>query len=86
VKFLIVSSIFISVSASAVCVPGEMSCSTQCEVVVNGNPQTYTCGGDVYCDSNTGYCDVDINGIRVSGKLVRGKIPPTKLPQTKNKK
>jgi hypothetical protein len=78
VKFLIASSIFISVSASAVCVPGEMSCSTQCEVVVNGNPQTYTCGGNVYCDSNTGYCDVDINGIRVSGKVRRPLIKKLK--------
>lgn len=67
-----------SVSAFAVCVPGEMSCATQCEVVVNGTPQTYTCGsGGVYCNSDTGYCDVDINGIRVSGrtKTILSKVP-----------
>ncbi len=80
-KFLIASFLFMSVSAFAVCVPGDMSCATQCEVVVNGSPQTYTCGGNVYCNSDTGYCDVDINGSRIAGKTKRifSKVPINKI-------
>lgn len=63
-----------SFSVLADCHVGEMQCSTSCYVEELG--EAFICqqaGGNAYCDSDTGYCDVDVEGEQYQGEVISVK-------------